>query len=126
MKLFITFCIFFTVLFGGQLSYEHSYKAAVQKASKEKKKLMMIYSAPWCPECSYMKDVAFNKPQLNRYLQNNFVLLDLNVDKDDLPKGFDYVGIPTFFILDSSGKRVGKLVGGDKSLKFLERLKVIK
>ena len=126
MKLFISFCIFFTVLFGGQLSFEHSYKAAVQKAIQEKKELMMIYSAPWCPECSYMKDVAFNKPKLNSYLQNNFVLLDLNVDKDELPKGFDYVGIPTFFILNSSEKRVGKLVGGDKSQKFLERLKEIK
>jgi len=125
MKLFISFFMFFTLLFGGQLSYEHSYKAAVQKATQEKKKIMMIYSAPWCPECNYMKDVAFNEPKLNSYLQNNFVLLSLNIDKDELPKGFDYVGIPTFFILDSNEKRVGKLVGGDKSQKFLERLKEI-
>ena len=70
--------------------------------------------------------MAFNKSKLNTYLKKNFILLDLNIDKDKLPKGFKYVGIPTFFILDTKFKKIGKIEGGDRSEKFLERLREIK
>jgi len=126
MKIFISFCLFLSVLFGDNLSFEHNYKDALQKATQEKKDVIMIYSASWCPECSYMKDVAFKEAKLNSYLKENFVLLVLDIDKGNLPKGFEYVGIPTFFVLDKDANKLGKIVGGDKPAKFLERLKEIK
>lgn len=86
----------------------------------------MIYSATWCPECNYMKEVVFKDQKVVDYIEKHFVVLSLNIQKDRLPKGFDYPGIPTFFILDQHGRERGKIIGGSKAGKFLQKLKAIK
>jgi len=41
------------------LQFEHEFDVALQKAKHQDKEVMMMYSAVWYPECSYMKDVVF-------------------------------------------------------------------
>ncbi len=121
----------FLILFGillqaSGLQFEHNYKIALQKAKKQNKEVMMMYSASWCPECNYMKDIVFKNSKVSRYLQKHFILLGLDIQKDKLPKGFDYVGIPTFFFIGNGAKQIGKIIGGDKASRFLKKLKAIK
>ena len=47
------------VLFAGEIQFEHDFNKALQKAKSEHKEVMMMYSATWCPECNYMKEVVF-------------------------------------------------------------------
>jgi thiol:disulfide interchange protein len=42
-----------------------------------------------------------------------------------LGKGFEYIGIPTFFFLDKNAKEKYKVIGGSKAKIFLQRLKGI-
>lgn len=109
-----------------QLHYEHSYDKAMHKAKKQHKEIMMMYSAEWCPECQYVKDVVFKDPQVSRYLQKRFIVLNLDTQNDTLPEGFDYVGIPTFFFISTDAKLRGKIIGGSKAATFLKRLKAIR
>ena len=126
MKLFIIMIIYTTTLFSTTFHYEHNLSKALQKASAQNKEVMMMYSAAWCPECAYMKDVVFKDKKMLKYMGEHFIVLVLDIDHDVLPKGFDFVGIPTFFIVDKNLKKQGRIIGGSKAHIFLQKLKAIK
>ncbi len=114
------------VLFANGLHFEHNFDKAMQKAQNQNKEVMMMYSATWCPECNYVKEVVFKDKRVIKYINKHFVLLGLDIQKDKLPKGFNYMGIPTFFFINKDKKQTGEIVGGDKAGKFLKELKDLK
>jgi len=126
MKYLILAFVFGVSLFAHELQYEHAFNTALEKAKHQNKEIMMMYSATWCPECNYMKDVVFKDKEVVDYIQKHFIVLTLDIQKDKLPKGFDYFGIPTFFFIDTNAKERHKIIGGDKASKFLKKLKVLK
>jgi thioredoxin-related protein len=113
-------------LIASDLQFEHDFNTALQKAKNQKKEVMMMYSAPWCPECNYMKEVVFKNKEVAAYIQKHFIVLSLDVQKDTLPDGFNFPGIPAFFFLDENAKEKNKIIGGDKADKFLKSLKALK
>ena len=126
MKYLIFALVFGISLFAHELEYEHDFKTALQKAKHQNKEIMMMYSAVWCPECNYMKDVVFKDKEVVNYVQKHFIVLTLDIQKDKLPEGFEYPGIPTFFFIDTNAKEKSKIIGGDKASKFLTKLKALK
>ena len=126
MKFLMLIFAFGISLFAHELQYEHDFHKALQKATQQNKEVMMMYSAVWCPECHYMKDVVFKEKKVTDFIQKHFVVLTLDIQKDKLPKGFEYVGIPTFFFIDKNAKQRDKIIGGDKASKFLTKLKALK
>jgi len=113
-------------LFASELQFEHNFNKALQKAKNQNKEVMMMYSATWCPECNYMKEVVFKNKNIVKYIQKHFIVLTLDIQKDKLPKGFNYIGIPTFFFIDKNSKEKNKIVGGSKANIFLQNLKALK
>ena len=126
MKKLILILIFSILVQAAQLHYEHNFKEALIKAQQQNKKVMMIYSAVWCPECNYMKDVVFKDKKVKSYLQKNFIILSLDIQKDKLPTGYKYIGIPTFFFLRDDATLIKTIEGGSKADKFLTKLKAVK
>jgi len=124
MKSLLFFIVCILALHANELQYENNFDTAIAKANKQQKKVMMIYSAVWCPECNYMKDVVFKDEKVLKYIQKHYVVLALDIQKDTLPKGFDYIGIPTFFFIDKNAKN--KIIGGSKANIFLQKLKALK
>ena len=115
-----------TILFANDLQFEHNFDKAVKKAKEQNKEVMMMYSASWCPECNYMKEIVFKNKEVSSYLEKHFVILSLDIQKNILPDGFDYPGIPVFFFLDENSKEKDKIIGGSKANIFLQKLKAIK
>ena len=126
IKLLLLFVICTVVLFAHELQYEHDFNKAIEKANKQHKDVMMMYSAVWCPECNYMKDIVFKDAKVSKYIQKHYIVLALDIQKDTLPKGFDYIGIPTFFFIDKDMKEKNKIIGGSKADIFLQKLKALK
>ena len=126
MKLLLLFITCTLLLFANELQYEHNLDKAIAKADKQHKEVMMMYSAVWCPECNYMKDVVFKDAEVLEYIQKHYVVLALDIQKDTLPKGFDYIGIPTFFFLDKNATKKNEIIGGSKAKIFLQKLKALK
>jgi len=126
MKHFIVILVLGVSLFADPLQVEHTFNAAIQKAKQQNKEIMMMYSAVWCPECNYMKEVVFKEKEVADYIQKRFIILMLDVQKDTLPEGFSYPGIPTFFFIDKNAKEQDKIIGGSKAGKFLKKLKEVK
>jgi len=126
MRYIVSVILLCSFLMANQLKFETNFDKALEKAKLQNKKVMMIYSAKWCPECEYMKTVVFNESKVFDYIKKYFVILSLDIDKDELPKKFTYKGIPTFFFIDKDKKEIAKIEGGDKADKFLNHLKEIK
>ena len=121
---YLILIIFFAIsLIASELKIEHDFSAAIQKAKNQDKKIMMLYSAAWCPECEYMKEVVLKDKEVANYIQKRYIVLLLDIQKDKLPKKYKYIGIPTFFFIDKNGKEKNKIIGGDKASKFLKKLK---
>ena len=123
-SLILIFISVFTLSANG-LHYEHDFGQALQKAKQQHKEVMMMYSAVWCPECNYMKEVVFKDKHVADYVQKHYVVLMLDIQKDTLPEGFEYEGIPTFFFIDKSAKEKGRIIGGSKADIFLKKLKAV-
>ena len=111
------------LLIANEIQFEHDFNKALQKAKNQNKEVMMMYSATWCPECDYMKEVVFKDKEVSQYIQKHFIVLSLDVQKDKLLDGFNFVGIPTFIFIDKNAKEKNRIVGGDKAGKFLKSLK---
>jgi len=126
MKLLLLFIVCTLTLYANGLQYEHNFDKAIAKANKQQKEIMMMYSAVWCPECNYMKDVVFKDKNVLKYIQKHYIVLTLDIQKDTLPKGFEYVGIPTFFFIGKNAKEKNKIIGGSKANIFLQKLKALK
>ncbi len=126
MKYLILSITFITTIIAGGLHFEHNFNKALHKAQNQNKEVMMMYSATWCPECNYMKEVVFKDKKVVNYINSHFVVLGLDIQKDKLPKGFNFMGIPTFFFINKDAKQIGKIEGGDKADKFLKKLKDLK
>ena len=113
-------------LISSEIKFEHNFDKALLKAKNQHKEVMMMYSAVWCPECNYMKEIVFKNKKVNSYIQKHFIVLSKDINKDKLPSGFKYVGIPTFFFINNFGKEKGRIIGGGKADKFLVKLRAIK
>jgi thioredoxin-related protein len=73
-----------------------------------------------------MKDIVFKNKKIVQYINKHFIVLSFDIQKDKLPRGYEYDGIPTFFFINQNRKLIGKIIGGDKANRFLKKLKEIK
>jgi len=126
MRALILIIVCTIALFANELQFKYNFSEALQIAKKQNKEVMMMYSATWCPECNYMKEVVFKNRKVIKYIEKYYVVLLLDIQKDKLPEGFNYIGIPTFFFIDKYAKQKSKIIGGSKANIFLQKLKALK
>jgi thioredoxin-related protein len=126
MKRFLS-VLFMTCSFsyGLQLNEDPSFLDIYENGDNDQKNVLLFYSAKTCPQCAYMKQKVFQEANVKQYLQKHLVVLEKDINKDELPKGFEYFGIPTMFFVNKDGKQVGKIVGSLRAEPFLKTLKNI-
>jgi len=87
--------------------------AAIQKAGKEGKHVLIQAGGNWCSWCILFHDLVDGNDTLKTYLNENYEVVHLNYSPEnkneevfarlDYPQRF---GFPVFIILDGSGKRI--------------------
>lgn len=103
---------------GGVNFNEGSMKDLLAKAGSESKYLFLDVYATWCGPCKYMATEVFTQKAAGDYFNATFVNAKIDAEKGEgieVAKKYDVKAYPTFLILDSSGKEVGRIVGGDAS-----------
>ncbi|HEY2839146.1 MAG TPA: HEAT repeat domain-containing protein, partial [Pirellulales bacterium] len=106
----------------GALAWERSLAAGRKRALAEKRPLLVVAGAPWCPHCTRLKK-EMDKPEAQTALRR-FVLVELNVDDHPADaRELSVSGIPALRIIDARGQVIASKEGyqsADQLVDWLE------
>src|SRR5271156_78170 len=89
---------------------EQDIAAALAKAAKEKKRVLLDFGGNWCGDCQVL-EIYFHDPANRSLLEQNYVLVPINVGRYD--ENMDIAarygvpvakGVPALAVLDANGQ----------------------
>ena len=98
--------------------------AALADAKKSGKPVLADFQAPWCYSCYYMEQRVLSKPGFAKAAEA-LVPLKLDVDTAEgaaLKAQHAVTFLPTYLLLSSDGKELGRIVGEQTEADFLQKL----
>jgi len=100
------------------------FAAALKTAAAEKKTILLEFTgSDWCPPCMMMKKEVLSQDSFKTFAADKLVFVELDFPRakeqspelvkqnDELQTKFNVEGYPTFILLDSAGKELGRTVG---------------
>lgn len=111
-------------------------EVAIEIARKSGKNILMDVGGAWCSWCGIMEKWLKDNPDVNTYLQDNFVLLKVNFSEENRNEKFlsrfpERPGHPHFYVFSSDGRLLlsqetehlekGKSYNKKKFMGFLEK-----
>lgn len=102
-----------TKLYNPYANVEKDVAAALVKAKKENKHVLLQIGGNWCVWCYRFHDFVTTDTTLKNLLESNYVLYDLNYSKEN--KNLEYLkklgypqrfGFPALVVLDADGNRI--------------------
>lgn len=105
---------------------EGTLNQALKKAKESGKELVFLDCyATWCGPCQYMAKSVFTTKEAGEYFNKKFVNIKIDMEKGEginLARQFKIQGYPTFIILNSNGKELGRIVGGAQIEQFIQKV----
>ncbi|UCF04477.1 MAG: thioredoxin fold domain-containing protein [bacterium] len=116
------------------------FDTGIARSSREKKPVVIDFYTSWCRWCKVMDEKTFSRPEIQRYLADNFVSIRINAEsKTDrfsyngktftpvqLTRHFGVRGFPSLAYLDKEGKLITVVPGFVPPETFLPFLHYIK
>lgn len=110
--------------FAKELAYETNYKKALSRAKKEKKNVMLVLVSNYCPWCRKFEQRVLLKQEVNKIVQNNYIPLIINKEKEPFPKELNMSFTPiVHFISHKTSKKYQTVVGYNNKDEFLYLIK---
>lgn len=83
-------------------------QAAIEKAQKENKRIILDVGGEWCVWCIWMDNYFIKNPELAKLRDENFVWLKINMSMENENKEFlskypEIEGYPHLFVLEKDG-----------------------
>lgn len=92
-------------------SAQADVRAAIDKARREHKRVIVAFGGDWCPDCQVL-DIYFNQTPNRELLNKYFVKVNVNIGRMDAnldlahKYGVPVHGVPALAVLDGRGKAV--------------------
>ena len=95
-------------------------------SQNENKTLAIIFDQDNCVYCEMLKDDVLSNPDVQKQLNENFVVVLVDIHKNpEISAKYDVYGTPTVQFVDSNGQEINKIEGFVDSNEFLRTLKEI-
>lgn len=125
-KIIFTVLVFSFSLFGADVKWEKDIAAAVERAAKEHKPLMVLVTKNGCRWCDVIKQKTLKTPKVVAVLNRDFISYEGVVDEGTVPPSLMTQGTPaTWFIKDKS-PMFEPIMGAIESDDFLKALDIVK
>ena len=126
MKKIIVLLALFAFVFASS-SWDDDYDYALEMAKEENKIVLLMFSSKTCKVCTYMKTRVYPNKEVEDYINEYFVAVEIDINEYPQTFGYKILGTPTYYFLSSTGKQIGKeMIGGAKTDAFLQKLKEVK
>ncbi|MDD3592809.1 MAG: thioredoxin family protein [Sulfurovum sp.] len=110
--------------FAQMMTYETDYQAALQKAKKTGKNLMLVLTTSYCPWCRKFETNVLQKEEVNRAVHAKYVPVLLNRDEKKFPEKFTSTFTPVIYFIDATNEKIlHKVTGYSQREEFLYLLK---
>jgi thioredoxin-related protein len=105
----------------------NGYDKGISLAREKNKKIYINFHADWCGYCKKMEKETFVNPKVIAYLNENFIPVRVNSDKEPIiAQKFNVRGLPANIFLTEKGEPIGNQPGYLDVKTFLEVLSFVK
>jgi thioredoxin-related protein len=109
--------------FAKEMGYETNYKAALERAKKENKKLMVLMVTNYCPWCTKFEKKTLSDKAVDIVVKSKYVPLIINKEEKNFPKYLETPIVPAlFFVKPTEEKAFYENVGFANKIDFLNLL----
>ena len=103
-----------------------NYEDGMKQASETGKLVVIDFHADWCKYCVKMDKETFTVDSVIKEMSENFICISVDTDKEkELQAQYDAKSLPTFWFLESDGKRINFLPGFADASVFLAVLQYL-
>lgn len=90
----------------------HSYDDGMARSKFEKKRVFLHFTAEWCYYCGVMGKETFNDPAIISSLNENFIPIKVDYDKETKTSDYYSVrGLPDTIFIAENGQIIGRRPG---------------
>ena len=122
-KFVLVILLSFTSLFAVEF---HAYEDALKLQKKSNKIIMIDVVRTGCHYCEDMDKKVFQNAAMSRWLDERFISVKMNLDKEKLPLGIKVNFTPTFYFINRNNKIVKTIPGSWNIEDFKDLTKDIK
>lgn len=113
-------------LFSAEVKWEKELSAAVERAQKEQKPLMVLVTKNGCRWCDVMKQNTLKNAKVVAILNRDFVAYEGNVDMNTVPPALMTQGTPATWFIKGKTPMFEPVMGAVESEDYLKALEIVK
>lgn len=106
--------------FAKEMGYELQYDVALKKAQEQKKDILFVMVANFCPWCNKFEKLVLEKKDINAKIHEKYIPLIMNREEKQFPPKYDAEMIPTMYFVDHKSEVIKhKVVGYNNRQDFI-------
>ncbi|WP_437228327.1 thioredoxin family protein [Planctomicrobium sp. SH661] len=94
------------------VQWHSDLKSAHKQAVAEGKPIMIVFGAEWCGYCKKLEKQTINTPEMSRFINENFVPVHLDLDKEKkIGEILEVESLPCTIVLSPNADLLGRING---------------
>lgn len=98
-------------LFANEADFFHDYNKAVEEARIQNKFVYLLITSQSCKWCRKFEKQTLSDESIIKALKENYILLHLDKDKDDMPQSYIKQRVPRHYFITSKGEVIYTFLG---------------
>jgi len=116
IKKLLIVILFITITYGDtNLTIYSDYNKSLEVAQKKNKPLFILFSKPNCQWCEKLKSKIVTDINITKRLENEFIILFLDKQKDIYPSNFEIKAVPDVFLVSPNEEIYTEILGYHKN-----------